>query len=261
MDEGVVVDAGVRDAKKLTNSLGRLVGQHLELERPQVCLDNRAIATELRRTVLHEWLGRRIANRDRLDVDARARPAVGARLDRRDLLDDLEAIHDASEHRVLAVERWLVGHRHKELRAGAVGSRRIGHGGDGTRGVFLGVRLPAHLIQPALSPIRHSSRIARERIAPLNHGVLDDAVKRGAGKPAVTRDLHEQPDVIRRRVREQLEDERAERGLDDRLFAPHVLERIGRLERAPGHRETPRSRRASATSMNRRMARIVDSSS
>ena len=47
-------------------------------------------------------------------------------------------------------------------------------------------------------------------------------MERGAGEPAVARDLHEQSDVIRRALREQLQNERAEGGLDDCLFAPHL---------------------------------------
>jgi len=65
-------------------------------------------------------------------------------------------------------------------------------------------------------------RIPCERVATLNDPVPDHAMKRGLPVGARPRQLDEMPNVIRRQVRSEIDDERAGRRVNDGLFVRHL---------------------------------------
>ena len=86
---------------------------------------------------------------DLISIRVAGRPAALAG-DGRDLLHDLEALDDAAEDRVLAVERRLIADADEELRAGAVALSRLQHGRHGAGRVLLAVWLEPELVQAAV---------------------------------------------------------------------------------------------------------------
>ena len=85
---------------------------------------------------------RRIADGDAANLDPLGRRATFVGSGFRDLLDDVEALGDASEDRVVAVERRLIGHADEELRAAAVGLARLQHRRHGAARVLLAADFP-----------------------------------------------------------------------------------------------------------------------
>src|SRR5262249_46703873 len=130
MDGGGVVDARRSEPQELADRFRGFVRQKLELDLAFRGFEYGAVFPELRgrrldKRILHRrWRG---ASRDGRDHDAlRGAPLrVGRR--GRNLLHDLDALDDASEHGVLALERWLIARANKELRATAVWPSREQH--------------------------------------------------------------------------------------------------------------------------------------
>jgi hypothetical protein len=79
-------------------------------------------------------------------------------------------------------------------------------------------RFRLHHVQPAGAIQCAFRRIPGQRIAALDHPVFHDAVKHRPVVAAVTGELHEMRHLIRRRLRREIDDERAGGRVDDGLF-------------------------------------------
>src|SRR5687768_1578077 len=71
------------------------------------------------------------------------------------------------------------------------------------------------------------------------------------GIRTVLRILNEEPDVVRRRVREKVDHDRAEIGFDDRLLVPHLVERQRRRKKLRSRRLRGRRFRTALFSSHR----------
>ena len=102
---------------------------------------------------------------------------------------------------VLAVERRLVGHTHEELRAAAVADRSVAAPRPPRRASRASrAELRLQDAEPARAVERGLRRILRQRIAALDDGERDHAMKRRPVVRALARELHEVADVIRREI-------------------------------------------------------------
>src|SRR5439155_26346757 len=108
-----------------------------------------------------------------------------------DFLRHDDAVDDAAEHIVDAVERGLIGDADEELRTPAVWVVRADHRRHRPARVLLAVALGTQHHQAAAAVRVGLRRIFRERIAALNNRVFDHAVKGRAGIAAVLRRLDE----------------------------------------------------------------------
>jgi hypothetical protein len=108
-----------------------------------------------------------------------------------DLVHHIHAFSDLAENGVHLVEMWLRCVGHEELAAAGV-LTGVSHA-QGACGVFVGVevRLTLDLIAWPAGPYAWIARFARERIASLDHEVLDDAVEPGAVVELTIRQLLE----------------------------------------------------------------------
>ena len=151
--------------------------------------------------------------------------------ERGDLLDDLEPLDDPSKDGVLTLQAGLIAGADEELRAAAVWGVRNEHARHCARGHRLRVDLPAELVEAAGAVLREPGGILRQRIAGLDDPVANGAMERGPGVRALTRQLDEEADVIRRELWQQLDDEGPVGRRDHRLFALRFGVRIRRLEK------------------------------
>ena len=137
----------------------------------------------------------------------------------------------------------------KELRAAAVGIPAADDRRHRAARVLLRVPLGSKHAEPARAVRIGLRRILRQRIAALHDPLPHDAMERRPRVRSVLRVLDEEPDVIRRGLRKQVDDDRAEIGLDHGLLVPHLLERQRRREElraAPAVGRRQASRRADA---------------
>jgi hypothetical protein len=104
--------------------------------------------------------------------------------------------------------------------------------------VLLVVRLEREDAKPAGAVLRLLRRVLRQRIAALDDAHRDDAVKHRAVVGALRGERDEMPHVIRRRIREQVENNRPHARLEDGLL---VLDVGGRLR--VGERDQQEERR------------------
>ena len=188
---------------------------------PDAGLEHRAISRELLGRFGRERLGlrrRRIPNRDMPDLDALGGPAFA--VDRRlgDLLHDLHAVIDLAENGVLTAERRLVDDDDEELRSGAIRPARHQDRRHRPAGHLRRTRFGLDRVLPARAVQTSLGRVFGQRIAALHHAELHHPVKRRAVVATGLRLLHEVGDLIRRRFRRQVDDERTERGVDDGLL-------------------------------------------
>ena len=126
----------------------------------------------------------------------------------RDLLDDVHALGDAAEDRVLAGQRRLIGHADEELRPAAVGLARLQHRRHRAARRRLAADLGLQHTQPAGAVQLRLRRILRQRIAALDDAQPDHAVKGRSVVGPFAGELHEVADMIRREIRAQVDHER-----------------------------------------------------
>ena len=194
-----------------------LVRPQLDGDGPGRRLQDDLEGRQLLRRLGEERFGGRVAEADASDLD----PFGGQprRVHRRlgDLLQDLDAVPDTCKHRVLPVEPWLVDNGHEELRAGAVRPPRDQHGGHCPPRHLRRPGLRLDRVQPAGAVEAPLRRILRDRIPSLHHAESDHPVERRALVRAFLGQLHEVRDLRRRRLGEQVDDERAGGSFDDGL--------------------------------------------
>ncbi len=141
----------------------------------------------------------------------------------------------ATEHGELIVERRLIAHAQEELRARGIRLARLQHGRHRAARVLLRdspERAPSgfNTPKPARAVERLLRRILRQRIAALHDPPEHRAMERRPRVRALLGQLHEVADVIRRALGQQLNHDRAGRGLDDSLLVLHLIERQRRGE-------------------------------
>ncbi len=142
-------------------------------------------------------------------------------------LRDQNPLDDAREHRVLPVERWLIGNADEKLRAGAVGPIRNQHRRHRAARVLLLVDLGLQAIQAAGAVATLGIGILRQRIAALDDALTNHAVEDGAVVAAVARGLDEVRDVIGRAIGEQVEHDRSRGRFDHRLLVAQFVRAVG----------------------------------
>jgi len=228
-----VENAGLGQLQEVAHVLGRLVRVEADRHRAERRLEHGLVLLELLRGLAcerHRRGRRRVADRHRRDDDTLERDIpVAGRGHARDLVDDLHPFAHAAKQRVLAGQRRLVGDAHEELRSRAVGLPGPQRRADGTARERLGVHLGANHPEAPRPVLRGLGWILRQRIATLDERIRDHAMEQRVRKRAIRRQLHEIPDVVRRQIRPQVDDERPQRGLDDGLFARHLLDAERRL--------------------------------
>ncbi len=131
----------------------------------------------------------------------------------------------------MTVESGLRHNGDEELRTVAVGIARHTHRRHRAGGMLLVAGLCDHQSQPAAAIFISTRRIFREGITALDDPAGHHAVKTGTVKPAVGNLLHDQPDMIRSGVWQQVDHEAAHSGFDDYLLVAHLLDAERRLKR------------------------------
>ena len=114
---------------------------------------------------------------DRIAMRSFGRPFLVGR-DLGNLLRDENALADAAEHVVHAVEPGLIGDADEELRAAAVGIPAAHDRRHRAARVLLRVPLGSKHAEPARPVGVDLRRILRQRIAALHNSLPDDAMKR-----------------------------------------------------------------------------------
>ncbi len=109
----------------------------------------------------------------------RAVAAVGVDLDFGDDVDDLDALDDAAEDRIISIEAWRVLVDDEELAAAGIAAALVGHRDDTAR---VGEVAELVLDIVAGTATAHEARIgiARGGITSLNHEFRNHAVERDA---------------------------------------------------------------------------------
>ena len=227
MECHAVVHARLGEPQEIAHVVGRLVGHELERDVAGTRLDHRAIGGKLCRTLggkrLRTWR-RLVSNAYRLHGDTGDRMTFLVDGHAGYFLRHEHAFDDAAEHIVHAVERGLIRDADEELRTAAVGVVRADDRRHRPARVLLAVALGAQHQQAAGAVRVRFRRIFGERIAALNNRVFDHAVNDRAVVAAFLRRLDEVADVVRRGLRQQINDDRAEVGLDDGLLALHLID-------------------------------------
>ena len=136
----------------------------------------------------------------------------------------MDALDHPGEHGVGAVERRLIGHHEKELRAGAVRSPGDLDRGDGSPDVAFVVPLAGEPQQPPGSVGLGRFRVPRQRVPALDDSARDDPVERGAVVVALLGLQQEKGGVVRGLLGQDLDDEAPVGGLEDHLLARHLLD-------------------------------------
>ncbi len=235
-----VVHARRREAQELPDVNRRLVRKEGDRHGARARVEHSTIRRELLRRLRRERLRRgrrRVADRHVPDLDALGGQALVVHRGLRNLPHHLHAIRHVAEHRVLAVEPRLIDDDDEELRACAVGFPRDEHRRRRSLRHLRHARVRLHRVQSPRAVLRPPGGIPRQGIAALHHPVLHHAVKRGPVVGALTSERHEVGDVVRGRLRREVDHEEAGRRLDDRLpgsrrlMASTARGRVGEIRR------------------------------
>ena len=230
---------------------GRAVREQLEGHRPRARLEYRAVRGQLVDGLGGEReRGRRppVADGHRHDLDALGRAAPG--VDRR--------LGDAGHHRqplrhpppdgVEAVEAGLGHDADQELEPFAVRIARRPHGRYRARGMPFAAGLGRHEAEAAPAVLVAAGGVGRDGVAALDDAARHHRVEGGAVVGPVVHGLQEQPDVVGRRLGQQIDDEGPRRRFHHRLLAPHLVEaqrgheQLLRRRARPRQHEQPRRR-------------------
>ena len=152
----------------------------------------------------------------------------------RDPGDDVHAVGHLAPDGVQAVEPRLIDDADEELRAAAVRLSGHEHRRDRAPQVPGVAELGADQTEAALVVLGGALGIRRQRVAALHDAVGHHAVERRPVEVALPGELHDQADVIGGEIGPQIDGDRAEIGLEDRLLAAHLLERERGDERLGG---------------------------
>src|SRR3989344_6878332 len=115
-----------------------------------------------------------------------------------DCLHDFHSRYDATEGRVFAVEKRIVGGVDEKLAAVGIGTR-IRHRDSADYIVIVVAYLVGKFVAwIPCAPVRHRGVAFRKRVAALNHEILDDAVEFGAVVESRSGELHKIGDGIGR---------------------------------------------------------------
>ena len=247
VDAGAVVDPRRGQPQEVAHVLRGLHGVKRDRDGPFRRLDHRAVLGQLLhglRRKRHGFRWRRVADGDREHLDPIGHPPLLVHRRFGDRLHHFEALDDTPKHRDGPVEGDLVGDGDEELAAGAIGLARLQHGRDRATRHRLAVELLRQHTEAAGAIHRPFGRVLGQRVAALDEPHPQGAVKRRLVERALASLCDEVADVIGRDLGQQLDDERAARGLDDGLLALHVGRRQGRGEqgcRLCGSRGTART--------------------